>query len=644
MHGALFGSATTNAADAAVATEATTSKSAASAATASNIAAAAAAVADPMEPGVEPFLAALKAGGEASVRAVAGIHEHTIRAFSRGEADRLAAGLYELAAGAIVCVDTRTIGRARNCADVDGADVDGALSSLAHVVRIALKFVHARDVLPPSLLKTATALLDIVVHLPSRGTSTMLSQLIRELCEAWWVLERADRDELANPTVLFLLAECAKACVRSNDSEEVITYVKRLWAMRTALEIFDYSDDSFEHSKNAMKSIAKLVHLPIVRDLVVFFGGLHSSIAKMLAECTEARSSSMHGYYGKTIATTSGSAPPSGGKSGIVSDDITTNTNTDIPAAAAAHAPPAAAAAAAAATTVASDKTTDTTTAVRAAAATITATHAATATATAATAAAATDTHTHTITATHTHTTTDIPAAAAHCASRRKEQSTQGSFLADAPKMREKRTRLDSIDSSWQQRSLLDPEVLLRDAHHVKWRRSSESLTPSLHVDASRVRSSPLRDVLRKQPHRKARPPAEKMRELEVDEWEGEELLEVTTAASAETTTETAAAVDAAAATTTATHSDPTKEMQRRTAAAAAARVKNANSTPKANSALHKLACSAGRSDTRMSSLPTLRELPMEVNSSSHNIWFVLIVKHPPMCIQGLVASALFEH
>ena len=138
---------------------------------------------------------------------------------------------------------------------VDDAAVGAALEALQAVTILARASLSDADrETPTELLEVAIELHDIIFDLKD-PRADVLQDAIVDLCEAWWLGGRDGRDELMPQTISYLLVRALHANAGAAD-------VKRLYVLRSALTVLDYSDESTAHFKRL------LLHC-VIRPLVL---------------------------------------------------------------------------------------------------------------------------------------------------------------------------------------------------------------------------------------------------------------------------------------------------------------------------------------------------------------------------------------
>ncbi|KAJ3337978.1 Condensin-2 complex subunit G2 [Gonapodya sp. JEL0774] len=115
-----------------------------------------------------------------------------------------------------------------------------AVDDVVRVVLVALK------TLPPQsttehIWPIAFTLHDLLLSLP-RHPMVKTQELISELCELWWRQDRAGREEVAPQAMSWML-------MRSLSDDGKGADVKRVYAMKDALCVFDWDDESAETIK-----------------------------------------------------------------------------------------------------------------------------------------------------------------------------------------------------------------------------------------------------------------------------------------------------------------------------------------------------------------------------------------------------------
>ena len=165
--------------------------------------------------------------------------------------------------------------------DEDEAEAAPGAEEEARVFN-ALKVLHGATILlkhtiadldreaAPESLQVAEMLHDIIFDLQDARASELQAAIV-EMCEAWWLGERAGGDQLVPQTVSYLL-------VRALQDSATAADVKRLYAFRTALTVLDYADESITALKKLL--LHCLIQPMILRNadgrkLLVYMFGLH---------------------------------------------------------------------------------------------------------------------------------------------------------------------------------------------------------------------------------------------------------------------------------------------------------------------------------------------------------------------------------
>ena len=122
----------------------------------------------------------------------------------------------------------------------------------------------------PEMLDVAAALHDIIFDLTDQRASELQSAIV-DLCEAWWLSERAGRDDLVPQTVSYML-------VRALHEQATSADIKRLYAFRTSLTVLDYADESVGPLRRLLLHCAirpLVLRTSEGRKLVAYFFSLH---------------------------------------------------------------------------------------------------------------------------------------------------------------------------------------------------------------------------------------------------------------------------------------------------------------------------------------------------------------------------------
>ena len=151
------------------------------------------------------------------------------------------------------------------------ADVSAALSVLHGATILARHAISDADhEAAPEVLQVAEQLHDIIFDLQDPRASALQSAIV-ELCEEWWLGERAGGDQLVPQTISYLL-------VRALQDSATAADVRRLYAFRTALTVLDYADESIMALKKLLLHCLiqpTILRNPEGRKLCVYFFGLH---------------------------------------------------------------------------------------------------------------------------------------------------------------------------------------------------------------------------------------------------------------------------------------------------------------------------------------------------------------------------------
>lgn len=127
----------------------------------------------------------------------------------------------------------QTIAEAGDAANEDDKTLcQRALAAMAAVTRRVLE--HGGVAAPAALKPVATLLHDMVLLAPEFPTVTQ--DAVAAMCEAWWHAEKPGREEIVTKTAPYLVV---LALTTGRGAE-----VKRLNAMRTALALFDWDDET----------------------------------------------------------------------------------------------------------------------------------------------------------------------------------------------------------------------------------------------------------------------------------------------------------------------------------------------------------------------------------------------------------------
>ena len=123
---------------------------------------------------------------------------------------------------------------------------------------------------PDELVDLAASLHDIIFDLSDPKASALQAAIV-DLCEAWWLSERAGRDELVPQCVSYMLVRALHDLASTAD-------VKRLYSFRSSLTVLDYADESVAPPKRLLlhATIRPLVlRCAEGRKLIAYFFSLH---------------------------------------------------------------------------------------------------------------------------------------------------------------------------------------------------------------------------------------------------------------------------------------------------------------------------------------------------------------------------------
>ncbi|XP_073006413.1 uncharacterized protein [Typha latifolia] len=145
------------------------------------------------------------------------------------------------------------------------------LRAYAYVAQLCLS--HPKKPFPPSeLLPAVRSLHDGLVLY--EADPVLLSQ-VAALCEDWWKAQLPGREQLITQSLPFLLSKSLTICKKAD--------VKRVYTLREAFMLFDYSDESIE---DVRLLLVRCVITPVYlktdegRRFVAFLLGLNGQLAK----------------------------------------------------------------------------------------------------------------------------------------------------------------------------------------------------------------------------------------------------------------------------------------------------------------------------------------------------------------------------
>jgi hypothetical protein len=158
--------------------------------------------------------------------------------------------------------------------DNDEEEVETSLKVLQAVATISMNFLADRKRAPPDLMgKTVQLMHDVLLELTgARGWA--LQNDIARTCEDWWSADRPNKEGLVNQTLPYLVA-------RVLDEEGRASDMKRLFAMRAALLLLDFTNESIESMRELL--LRCFVHPLFLktadgRKFCVYLFGLHPTL------------------------------------------------------------------------------------------------------------------------------------------------------------------------------------------------------------------------------------------------------------------------------------------------------------------------------------------------------------------------------
>lgn len=188
----------------------------------------------------------------------------------RGEQlSRLWAGLHGLTK-AIVDANLHRMDIEDNVED----EVETSLKVLQAVATISMNFLADRKRAAPDLMgQTVQQLHDVLLEL-SGARGWALQNDIARTCEDWWSADRPNKEAMVTQTLPYLVA-------RVLDEEGRAADMKRLYAMRAALLLLDFTNESIESMKELL--LRCFVHPLFIktvdgRKFCVYLFGLHPTL------------------------------------------------------------------------------------------------------------------------------------------------------------------------------------------------------------------------------------------------------------------------------------------------------------------------------------------------------------------------------
>ena len=125
---------------------------------------------------------------------------------------------------------------------------------------------------------------DIIFDLTDPRASQLQAAIV-DLCEDWYLSERAGRDDLVPQTVSYMLVRALHDLATSAD-------VKRLYAFRSSLTVLDYADESVGPLKRLLLHCAirpLVLRCAEGRKLVAYFFSLHPPLVAELHRAIKAQ-------------------------------------------------------------------------------------------------------------------------------------------------------------------------------------------------------------------------------------------------------------------------------------------------------------------------------------------------------------------
>lgn len=219
------------------------------------------------------MLAKLESGDVAPLLALASTESpaEEVCALSVADMEHLWRALTPIVESALEAADPAMQPGAGAAAEVEDESVADALQTLHAVAIVASASIADKDrEAPEPLVEIATALHDIIFDLTDPRASALQAEIV-DLCEAWWLGERAGRDELVPQTVSYMLVRALHELATAAD-------VKRLYAFRSSLTVLDYADESVVPLKRLLLHCAirpLVLRCAEGRKLVAYFFSLH---------------------------------------------------------------------------------------------------------------------------------------------------------------------------------------------------------------------------------------------------------------------------------------------------------------------------------------------------------------------------------
>ena len=201
------------------------------------------------------MLAKLESGDVAPLLALASTESpaEEVCALSVADMEHLWRALTPIVESALEAAEPAMQPGAGAAAEVEDESVADALQTLHAVAIVASACIADKDrEAPEPLVEIATALHDIIFDLTDPRASALQAEIV-DLCEAWWLGERAGRDELVPQTVSYMLVRALHELATAAD-------VKRLYAFRSSLTVLDYADESVIPLKRLLLHLS-LIHI-----------------------------------------------------------------------------------------------------------------------------------------------------------------------------------------------------------------------------------------------------------------------------------------------------------------------------------------------------------------------------------------------
>jgi hypothetical protein len=116
------------------------------------------------------------------------------------------------------------------------------LSVLRAITKVVKIFVEdEKRIAPETIYKTLCTLHNLLFALGEQHEAGAVQNEISEVCELWYLQQRDGRENLVPQTITFLL-------VRALDYESKVSDLKRLWNLRDALLLLDFTDPTSSES------------------------------------------------------------------------------------------------------------------------------------------------------------------------------------------------------------------------------------------------------------------------------------------------------------------------------------------------------------------------------------------------------------